>query len=424
MSESGKKLTLAYILIPLLVVALAVIFVLRGRRVDAPMAMPPQAVVLGVVSVTEITDSAEYVALMEADSRVDLLARVSGFLVSKNFTDGDWVKAGQLLFQIEPDQYRAVLDNAEADVLSAQARLDRATLDFNRITDLYHKKTSPKSDYDSSKADYEVAVAALKSAQAGRTRARLDLDYASIKAPFDGWVSDTPYSVGSLLGPDSGVLATVVSVDPILVTFGISDKIFTKTLNDEFGRRDPLREWQVRLRMAPGLYYDRPGEFDYVAPMVDSQTDTIKFKARFANPGRRLRPGQIVTAVVERKKPVRSLIIPKEAVLTDPDGNYIFVPKEIPADPNAPVPAPALVADTRRVTVADKGLDKEYVVTAGLAEGDKFILKGLMSMGATLRPGSPIRLAEQPSGQPPAGVGSAPAPDAAEEAPAGDGGAK
>ena len=417
MSEHSKKSNLFYVIIPLLIAALTLIFVLKGQRQPIPMSMPPQAVILGAVEVRNITESTEYVALMEADNRVDLLARVNGFLLSKNFADGDWVKEGQILFQIEPGQYQAALDDAEANVISAQARLDRATLNFNRISDLYNKKTSPKSDFDSSKADYEVAVAALKSAQASQVRAQLNLDYASIKAPFDGWVSDTPYSVGSLLGPESGILATVVSVDPILVTFGVSDKIFTNSSQQAGNEQRSLKDRHVRLRLATGQYYDQAGEFEYVAPMVDQKTDTIKFKAKFANPDRRLRPGQIVTAVVERKNPVQSLIVPKEAVLTGPQGNFVYIPKEVPADPKIPGSTPGLVAEARPVTVDDGGLDREYVVTSGLAEGEKFILKGLMSMGATLRPGSPIRLAEE-AGQAP------PAPGAAEKAPAGDGGGK
>lgn len=392
MINSGKKQTILNILIPVMVVVLALIAVVAFEKRPEPQAMRPQPTVLGKVELREISKTWEYVAQMEADHIVDLKARVEGFLVAKNFSDGDMVWTGQVMFQIEPDQYQALLEEAEADVLSAQAQLDRATLDFNRITDLYNKKTSPKSDYDSTKATFEVAQASLMSAKASLAKARLNLDYAAIKAPFDGQISDTPYSVGSLLGPESGVLATVVSVDPILVTFGISDRIMTSTMNEEMGKQGQLSDWQVRLRLGPDLYYGQPGAFSYVAPMVDRQTDTIKFKAKFDNPDKVLRPGQIVTAVVERKKPERKLIIPKEAVLTDKDGNYVFVPKEVPGNADVPGSKPGQVAEMRRVKVEESGLDKEYVVTEGLSDGDVFILKGLMSGGATLMPGAAIEI--------------------------------
>lgn len=401
--SSGKLITL-FIAIPTLIVLLAVIFIMVGQKKPPPPVMPPQQVILGQVEARDITESREYVAIMESDNNVELKARVSGFLVAKDFEDGDQVKEGQLLFQIEPDQYQAVLDNAEANVLSAQAQFDRATLDFNRTTDLYHKKTSPKSDYDRAKADYEVNQAALLSAVASRTQARLNLQYAAIKAPFDGQISDTPYSVGSLLGPESGVLAAVVSADPILVTFGISDKIITDAQRKDMADQQTIDDWQVRLRLSSGKYYDQIGRFTYIAPTVDPQTDTLKFKAKFANPAKILRPNQIVTAVVERVKPERKLMVPKEAVLTDADGNFVYMPKEAPANPNQPKSPAGLVAEMRRVTLeSGDTLVREYIIAEGLKEGESFILKGLMSGGATLRPGAPIKVVDPSTqAQPPA----------------------
>jgi len=415
---SGGKLIALFIAIPVLIVLLAVIFILVGQKKAPPPVMPPQQVILSQVEARDITESREYVAIMESDNLVELKARVSGFLVAKNFEDGDQVKAGQLLFQIEPDQYQAVLDNAEGSVLSAQAQFDRASLDFNRITDLYHKKTSPKSDYDRAKADYEMAQAALVSATATRAQARLNLQYASIKAPFDGQISDTPYYIGSLLGPESGVLATVVSVDPILVTFGISDKIITDSQRQDLAAQETIDDWQVRLRLSSGNYYDQVGRFTYIAPTVDPQTDTLKFKAKFANPAKILRPSQIVTAVVERVHPERKLVVPKEAVLTDTEGNFVYMPKEVPADPNKPGSPAGLVAEMRRVTLeSGDTLTKEYIITDGLKEGESFILKGLMSGGATLRPGAAI-MAVDPSTQGHDGQGQAPAQVQEDDGPA------
>ncbi len=380
-----------FVIIPLAIVALAAVFILLGFLRGAPqMAMPPQMVVLGEVVTRDINTSMEYVAQLEADKSVDLLARVSGFLQTKNFADGDTVKKGQLLFQIEPDQYQALADTAEAAVISAQAQVDKATLDFNRITDLYNKRTSPKSDYDSSKADYEVAKAALMSAQATLTEAKLNLGYASIRAPFDGRISDTPFSEGSLLGPDSGVLATVVSLDPIQVTFGVSDK-FISAMRGQGLNQANAKDWQVRLRLSDGSVYEKTGQLSYVAPLVNPQTDTVRFKAKFENPGGLLSPNQIVTAILEKVHPATRLMVPKEAVLTDTDGNYVLSPKEEDDDQGGR----RLTAEMKRVTL-DGELDKDYIIKEGLAEGDKFILKGLLANGATLTPGAAIQIAPQP----------------------------
>ncbi len=403
MFESKRNLRILFVGIPLAIVGLAAVFILIYMRPIPPLAMPPQPVIMGTVQTRDITESREYVAVMEADHSVDLRARVSGFLVAKNFQDGDLVKKDQLLFQIEPDQYQALLATAEASVLSARAQFDRASLDFNRIKDLYDKKTSPKSDFDRAKADYEVAEAALKSARAGRTQAALNLGYASIKAPFDGRISDTPYSEGSLLGPESGVLATVVSLDPILATFGISEKVISQYQTEMKNKNLSAADWQVRLRLAPDVCYPEPGPLSYAAPTVDPRTDTIKFKAKFANADKLLRPGQIVTAIVERIKPDLRLVVPKEAVLTDTEGRFVYMVREVPADPEKPGSRPGLAAEPRRVTLEQGDpLDKDYIVKDGLEEGEQFILKGLMSGGATLRAGAPVQVATPDQGQGPA----------------------
>jgi len=287
-----------FVLIPAGIFLLAVLAILVGRRQPPPFAMPPQAVVAGEARSVTLSDSSEFVAQMEADLRVDLKARVSGFLIRRNFSAGDLVKKDQILFQIEPDQYQALLHMAEAELVSAQAQHDRATLNFNRVRDLYEKKTSTKSDFDTAKADFEVSEAQVMSARARQTQARLNLDYATIRAPFEGRISDTPYSEGSLLGPESGVLATVVSTDPILVVFGLSSRLMDAAGGP--GGDTDLDNWQTRLRLAPETYYPQIGRLVYTSPMVDTQTDTVKFKASFANPEGLLRPGQIVIAVLER----------------------------------------------------------------------------------------------------------------------------
>jgi membrane fusion protein (multidrug efflux system) len=199
------------------------------------------------------------------------------------------------------------------------------------------------------------------------------------------------------LGPESGVLATVVSLDPILATFGISDKVISQYQIEMKNRELSVKDWQVRLRLAPDVCYPVPGPISYVAPMVDPQTDTIKFKAKFANADKILRPGQIVTAVVERIRPDRRVVVPKEAVLTDTEGRFVYMVKETPADPEEPESKPGLAAEPRRVALEEGDpLDKEYIIRDGLAEGDQVSLKGLMSGGATLRAGAPVRVVTPP----------------------------
>jgi membrane fusion protein (multidrug efflux system) len=371
-----------FVLIPMGIVMLAIATIAIGLRKPPPFAMPPQTVVLGEVQTVTIADSSEFVAQMEADLNVDLKARVSGFLRRRNFSAGDLVGKDQILFQIEPDQYQALLDMAEAELVSARAQFDRATLDFNRISDLYEKKTTTKSDFDTAKAAFEVAEAQVMQARARQTQARLNLEYATIRAPFKGRISDTPYSEGSLLGPESGVLAAVVSTDPILVVFGLSSRLIAAAVGP--GENHDLGDFQVRLRLGPETYYPQAGRLVYISPTVDTHTDTVKFKASFANPEGILRPGQVVTAVLESARPRSGLAVPKGAVLTDAEGQYVLAPLEDPA-------SGGWSAERRPVVLDRKETDREFFIREGLAAGDKILVKGLMSGGSTLRPGAPIR---------------------------------
>jgi membrane fusion protein (multidrug efflux system) len=382
-----------FVLIPVGIFVLALIGIVFGPRRPPSFEMQPQTVVLGEVQARAAAESSEFVAQMEADPAVDLKARVSGFLRRKNFNAGDLVKKDQVLFQIEPDQYQALLDTAQAEVLSAQAQYDRATLDFNRIRDLYQKQTATKSDFDNTKASFEVAEAQLMMARSRQIQAQLNLDYATIRSPFEGRISDTPYSEGSLLGPESGVLATVVSTDPILVVFGVSSRLIFAI--ESLSETTAPGGWQVRLRLAPNTNYPQTGRLVYIAPTVDVHTDTVKMKASFDNPDGLLRPGQIVTAVLERAQPRVKLAVPKAAVLTDAEGQHVLIPLE---DPES-----GLLTTERRAVVLDRDeTDLDFFIKEGLEAGDKILVRGLMSGGATLRPGLPVRLAPAEEGGGPA----------------------
>jgi membrane fusion protein (multidrug efflux system) len=382
-----------FVIIPFIIVVLAVLSVLSGRFwVVPPAPRLPQNVVVFKISRLIPSASYEVIGILEADKKVELKARVSGFLNKKDFNEGDLVEASRVLFQIEPEQYEAALEAALADELSAKAQLTKSELDFDRISGLYAKRTAPKSDYDTSKANLDVAQATLKSAQARLAQAQLNLGYAFIKAPFTGQVSDTPYSEGSLLGPESGVLATVVSLDPVLVTFGISDKFMSELRRGSSTGVIPaskIEDLAVRLKLNGDVFYDLPGEISYVAPLVDRQTDTIKLKARFKNPLGVLAPGQIVVVSLEPSKPESLLIVPKAAVVTTFEGTQVYVPEKMP--PSEPEGQEVVVASTKIIKIGQE-YKEGYVVLEGLEEGEEVLIQGLMVGGARLRPGTPIAI--------------------------------
>jgi len=181
----------------------------------------------------------------------------------------------------------------------------------------------------------------------------------------------------------------VVSTDPILVVFGLSSRLVTAA--GILGEAPNPDDWRVRLRLGPETYYPQAGRVTYIAPTVDVLTDTVKLKASFNNPEGLLRPGQIITAILESAQPRPRLAVPKEAVLTDAEGQYVLAPLEIPE-------AGGWTTERRPVALERDETDRDYFIKEGLAAGDKIVVRGLMSGGATLRPGSPVRPAPPEEG--------------------------
>ncbi|MDR1296092.1 MAG: efflux RND transporter periplasmic adaptor subunit [Deltaproteobacteria bacterium] len=400
MSLSSSLKKGVFILIPLAVVVLAAAAVGLGiLRTPKSAPPPPQRVVMAEVTVQPVTSALRAVALISADESVELKARVSGFLVAKDFTEGQAVASGQVLFQIEPDQYKAAVLAAEADQASAQAQLDLAVIEFNRVDGLYRRRSSPKSDYDKALASREVAEAAAKAAGARLETARLNLTYAYVTAPISGVISDTPFSVGTYVTPESGVLATVVSADPVEVSFGLSDSVMAQVRagNPRAGLPGgALDNVKPRLLIGPETYYELDGVFSYVAPQVDRNTDTVKFKARFANPKNVLAPGQSAVVSLEPVAPRSLLLVPKEALMHAEGGSFVYKV------------SPQSTSELVNVEIGVE-YDNGFEVLSGLAEGDQVVSLGLMSYGAMLRPGAPVMIvpaADQ-------GAPGAPGPDQA-----------
>ncbi|MDR1608007.1 MAG: efflux RND transporter periplasmic adaptor subunit [Deltaproteobacteria bacterium] len=386
-----KHLKNIFVLIPFIIVVLAVLAVMSGWLWRTPPVPPrPQAVTLTTVNTREAQSSYEVIGLLEADQKVDLLARVSGFLVGLDFAEGDKVVKGQALFRIEPEQYEAAVDAAEGALLSAQANFTKAELDFNRTQDLFNKRTAPKSDLDAAQAVLDVTRAAIKTSEATLAQARLNLSYAEIKAPFAGEISDTPFSEGHLLGPESGILATLVSLDPILVNFGLSDKFMAATrLGQGVLPGQNLENMTFRLKINGDTFYPEPGELVYVAPLVDKNTDTIKLKVKFPNPKGILRPNQSVTVAIEAKVPPKALLLPKPLVMSNNQGRFVFQAVMAPAR-GAPEGSPPYLQAKMTYVKLGREYENGYEVLEGVKEGEEIISLGLMASGAMLREGMPV----------------------------------
>ncbi|MDR2354330.1 MAG: efflux RND transporter periplasmic adaptor subunit [Deltaproteobacteria bacterium] len=395
---TAKEITKKYIfiIIPAIIVILALVAILIPILMPkAPMVRPLQKVTLFEVKKVPIKNSWEVIAQLEADRKIEIVARVSGFLEAKYYQEGDQVTENQVLFLIEPAPYEAAKQAAYGNFLSAEAQLNQAQLNFTRVEDLYKKKSSPKSDFDAAKAALDVAEAGVVSSRALYQQAEINYLYTQIKAPFAGKITDATFSVGAFVGPTSGPLAHLVADDPIQATFGVPD-IFLKELR--FGGGDAgglprggIPTVVVKLRINEEYIYPEPGTISYVSPTVDQGTDTTKIKASFPNPDGNIVPGEVVTLILEDREPREALLVPKNSILISSHlGSFVYVLGKSEPGPDGTTQTIAVPRPITRGLEYPEGIE----VTQGLTAGDKIVELGLMAQGATLRPNTPVEVVE------------------------------
>ena len=354
-----------------------------GLNVASADAASPQpaapAVLVATAEMRDVSGTAEFVGRVKAVEKVDLRARVDGYLGPWLFKEGDVVKAGQTVFTLDPAPFEATLAERKAEVASASAALDFADLQARRGRELIKTRTIPQSELDLRESSLLKAKAALARAQAAQQAAEVDLSYTQIKSPITGRIGQAAYSLGNLVGPNSGVLASVVKENPIQVVFNVSQR---QLLHERrVAPKEQLTAIVARLRLADGSTYGEPGKLDFIGVQADPNTDSIPLRAVFANPNHVLADGMSVRVILEIGKPVEALVIPQSAIAEDQAGTYVFV---VDAQNKA---------ETRPVKV-EMQRDGTAVVKDGLAAGDRVIVQGQ----ARVRPGMTVA----PSAVPPA----------------------
>ncbi len=360
-------------------------FLLRDSSKPAQSAEPPPAPSVGVrvIGQKAVNQSFEFVGHIKAVNKVDVRARVEGFLEKVLFREGQDVKSGDLLYQIEKVQFNAQVDQAKANLAAAEAESTNARLQYGRQVELNKRQYSPQSVVDQDKAVQDSAAAKILQAKAALTQAEVNLDYTDIRSPIDGRIGRTAYTIGNLVNPASGVLATIVSQDPIYVLFPVSVRDL-ETIRDARRREGgSLAKIDIGLRLPNGQDYAHPGVWNFTDPQVDQQTDTLIMRATIPNPEGTLADGEFVTAVIRERQAERRLVMPQAGLQVDQTGFY------------------ALVVDARHKVVQKRvqtgpNLDTDVVVASGLSEGDKVIVDGIQKV----RPGQIVQEMVLP---PPAG---------------------
>ena len=350
---------------------------------------------VGVVKVEKhpITESSEFVGRVLAMDKVDLVARVTAYIDSINFVEGAEVQKGELLYRLERGPFEADLATKQATVAQTAALLRNATITLNRAQSLLNTPAGQRSTVDDATAQQANYAAQLQAAQAQVHASQINLDYTDIKAPIAGRITRTAVTVGNVVSPSSGPLATIYSQDPMYVLFPASVRAVLD-LRTHYADKGGFGAVAVKLRLPDGTIYKESGKLDYVDPSVALNTDTLQLRARIANPlrpgskpgdpgARELVDGEFVTVRVEGVEPVQVLAVPRIAVLSDQQGYFVYV---VGAENKA---------EQRRVKLGQSSPDMATVLS-GLQEGEAVIVDGVQKV----RPGAPVNPA--PLGAPPA----------------------
>jgi membrane fusion protein (multidrug efflux system) len=368
----------AALLAPLLIAACD-----EKKAAQAPAAPPAPSVGVVPAAVRGVAQGYNFVGRVKAIDIVQLRARVEGFLEKRLFREGDDVKAGQLLYQIEKDQLQAQVEQAKANVASAQATVVNAQLQYNRSLELVKNQNIPQATVDQNRANLDSAKAAVMQTQAALDQANINLSYTDITSPIDGRIGITVYTEGNLVNPASGVLNTIVSQDPIYVLFPVSVRQLEEIRAARQQENGSLIKIEILVRLANGKEYAHPGVWNYTDPQVDQTTDTVTMRATLPNPERMLIDGQFVTVEIKERQQQPRLVVPQAALQVDQAGYYVLV---VGADHKV---------EQRRVTTGPNQ-DTDVVIQNGVKEGDRVIIDGIQKV----RPGQVVQVAGEAPGGP------------------------
>jgi membrane fusion protein (multidrug efflux system) len=315
---------------------------------DAP---PPMTVTVKIVQPQTVPASLEMVAQTEGAKQAEVRARVSGILQKQLYTEGEYVEAGQPLFQIERETYQIAVDDA-------QARADLAAREVKRLEKLLEQKAVSRREYDNAISADAIARAALR-------QAKLNLSWTTVTAPVSGMSSRAEKSVGSLVNASEHTLLTsIYQLDPIWVRFSLGDSELAKLPGKQLSAETING---IELILPDGSVYSEPGRINYLSSTIDRQLGTQQMRAEFDNPQSRVLPGQFVRARLLLQDREGVFLVPQSAVMQSEDGHMLMLAN----DQDQVTPRPVKVAEW---------LGTDWVVTSGLEAGDRVILDNLIKL--------------------------------------------
>ena len=325
----------------------------------------PKEVVVDNPHIEKVNISAEATGRVEAQYSIDVIARVSGFLLKKYFHEGDFVKQGQLLFQIDPKEYQLSVNNSRAAVNQYNALYTNAQQEWNRASALVKEDLISRSDVDSSLAARNQNRALLDSANQQLELAKVNLSYTSIRSPIDGRIGKVNITEGNYVSPTSGSLVNVSSVTPVYVTFSLKSDDFVKLLKAS----DRFKDVQVKVQFGDGTWYNKIGTINFVDNKIDKDSGSVQMRATFDNTKMWLVPGDYMKVKLVAPKKVEYLTVPQSCTKGDAmSGYYVWAVKDDKAV-------------KKDIKVSDD-IDNNWIVEDGLNSGDTIVVSGIQNVAA------------------------------------------
>jgi membrane fusion protein (multidrug efflux system) len=338
---------------------------------------PPVQVSVATVEPTSLPASFEYTGQTLGSREVEVRARVTGILQSRNFVEGGTVTKGQSLYTIDQAPFIAAALRAEADVAGAEARLAQARKNAARLKPLYADNAVSQKEYDDAASAESIGEADLKAAQARLTEARLNLLYTRVEAPISGIAGRSQRSEGSLVSGPEVLLTSVTQIDPIWVSFGVPDNEQLRINSEQAAGRLQLPKdgnFEVSVTLADGTVYGQTGKLNFSDVRISGATGTFETRAEIPNPKSVLRPGQFVRVLLKGATRPNAVTVPQRAVLEGAQGKFVYV---VSAESKA---------EPRPVQVGEWTGD-DWIIQLGLKAGEKVIVDGMARIFA---PGTPV----------------------------------
>lgn len=338
---------------------------------------PPPEVTVVTVRPQTVPVTMEYNGQITGVRDIEVRARVTGILLKRNFLEGAPISAGSSMFTIDPEPFQVALARAEADLVSAEARWAKAKRDVARLKQLIEEQVIPQRDYDDALFAEQSAAADVESIKTRVAESRLNLSYTRVEAPISGIAGRIQVTEGSLIsGPDVR-LTTVTQIDPIYVSFGLSDNERLQLNGDAAAGRLALPKngmFNVIVKLADGSTYARQGKMNFSDIRISTATGTSEARAELLNPKGTLRPGQFVRVTLIGAQRLNAILVPQRAVLEEPQGKFVYVANSENKAENRPVEAGEWIGNS-------------WMIRKGLQAGERVIVDGVVKVnpGVTVK---------------------------------------